>query len=266
MAGNPYLISPELLMEDGLVSEDRIRMIPDFPERRVDIASVLSWKPQLLKDAWKNFEQGVSSLDQEFERFCEHHSEWLEDFVLFSSLREVTGKKAWTEWNEGWKKREPSALSEVREQYADQIRFHRFIQFLFFRQWQLLRNYAHEKGVRLIGDLPIFVAHDSADVWTFPDWFELDERGRPLRVAGVPPDYFSTIGQHWGNSFFLWEQMEASGFYWWKLRLWMLFESVDLVRIDHFRGFDQYWAIPATDKNRKMCDQIRTCWKRYEKV
>ena len=248
MAGNPYLISPELLMEDGLVSEDRIRKIPDFPERRVDIASVLSWKPQLLKDAWKNFEQGVSSLDQEFERFCEHHSEWLEDFVLFSSLREVTGKKAWTEWNEGWKKREPSALSEAREQYADQIRFQRFIQFLFFRQWQLLRNYAHEKGVRLIGDLPIFVAHDSSDVWTFPEWFELDEEGLPLRVAGVPPDYFSPTGQHWGNPLFLWEQMEASGFYWWKLRLRMLFESVDLVRIDHFRGFDQYWAIPATDK------------------
>ena len=116
----------------------------------------------------------------------------------------------------------------------------------------MLRNYAHEKGVRLIGDLPIFVAHDSADVWTFPDWFELDERGRPLRVAGVPPDYFSPTGQHWGNPLFLWEQMEASGFYWWKLRLRMHFESVDLVRIDHFRGFDQYWAIPATDKTAEM--------------
>ncbi|MGA0157830.1 MAG: 4-alpha-glucanotransferase [bacterium] len=249
MAGNPLLISPELLLEEGLIGQERLEGLPDFPEERVDVSMVLGWKQDLLKAAWRNFTHDPgSSLKQDFEEFCQHHSEWLEDFALFSALREVFEKKSWTEWPEEFKKREPSALAWAKDQHADSFGFHRFSQFLFFRQWQSLKNCVHEKGIRLIGDLPIFVAHDSADVWTHPEWFELDPDGNPIRVAGVPPDYFSPTGQRWGNPLFLWEAMESSGYSWWKLRMRILLETVDLVRIDHFRGFDQYWAIPAEDQ------------------
>ena len=148
-------------------------------------------------------------------------------------------------------------MAWAKEQHTDSLGFQGFSQFLFFRQWQRLKNCAHEKGIRLIGDLPIFVAHDSADVWTHPEWFELDPDGNPIRVAGVPPDYFSPTGQRWGNPLFLWEAMESSGYSWWKRRLRILLETVDLVRIDHFRGFDQYWAIPVEDQTAENGSRVQ---------
>jgi 4-alpha-glucanotransferase len=244
-AGNPLLISPDLLVQDGLLRESELSP-PNFPAERVDYPAVAAFKRGLLIRAWTNFRGGAAAgLRGPFEEFIVRQARWLDDYALFQALKEAHAGKTWTEWEPGLVQRQPAKMARARQHLGNGIALHQFGQFLFFRQWQHLRQYAHERGVRLIGDLPIFVSADSADVWANPQLFQLDERRRPRVVAGVPPDYFSRTGQLWGNPLYDWEALRASGYSWWVARLQATLELVDLVRLDHFRGFEAYWEIPA---------------------
>jgi 4-alpha-glucanotransferase len=244
-AGNTYMLSPELLVQDGLVGRDDVAG-PSFPNSHVDFGSVIHYKIGLLARAWEHFRRGhAGSLRPQYEEFCERHRDWLDDFALFMAVKAVHGGVSWLDWPGDLVRRQPAALESARRRLADAIGLHRFGQFLFFRQWHDLRAYAHGAGLRFIGDIPIFVSSDSADVWAHPEMFLLDEQGRPRVVAGVPPDYFSATGQLWGNPIYDWEAMRASGYGWWVQRLQATLEQVDLVRLDHFRGFEAYWEIPA---------------------
>ncbi|HPE69733.1 MAG TPA: 4-alpha-glucanotransferase [Thermotogota bacterium] len=244
-AGNPYLVSPELLHEEGLLSSEEAAP-PTFPEDHVDYGPVIFYKVQLLTRAFERFESGnARQLREPFARFCEEHKDWLEDYALFMALKDAHNLASWLTWEEELVMRQPQALEKARNQYAQDIRRHRFFQFLFFHQWENLRSYAHENGVSLIGDMPIFISSDSADIWAFPQGFLVDEHRHPTFVAGVPPDYFSKTGQLWGNPLYDWEQHKKNGYSWWKKRLSATLKMVDLVRIDHFRGFEAHWEIPA---------------------
>jgi 4-alpha-glucanotransferase len=243
--GNPYLISPELLVREGLLTEDDLGGV-HLPEGRVDFHSVHHLKTALLSRAWDNFTAGrAPGLREHHEAFRHHQAGWLDDFTLFMALKEARPDRPWMDWEEDLVLRRPEALARARREYKDAIARHEFGQFLFYRQWWALKNYASEKGVRLIGDVPIFVSIDSADVWANPGGFKLDQRRRPTVVAGVPPDYFSETGQLWGNPLYDWEAMKRDGFAWWVARLRAMLDQVDLVRLDHFRGFEACWEIPA---------------------
>lgn len=247
-AGNPLLISPERLVEDGLLDEGDVGRPPDFPADRVDFARATAYKNGLLDTAHQRFRAGAApGLAAAFDAFVREHAEWLEPFALFTALKDHHGGASWTEWPAPLARRDADPLSEAREAHAAALERVRFEQFLFWRQWAALRAYAHGRGVRVFGDLPIYVAHDSADVWAHPDLFHLDDAGRPTAVAGVPPDYFSTTGQRWGNPLYRWERMEAAGFQWWRRRIAHTLRLVDLVRLDHFRAFEAYWRIPAEE-------------------
>jgi 4-alpha-glucanotransferase len=244
-AGNHYLISPEALAADGLLDRADLDGVPAFPADTVDFGSVIAWKLALLDRAFERFESGrAPALREALERFAAEQASWLEDYALFMALKERLGR-AWPEWDRGLALREPAALAEARTSLARPIAAQRFRQLLFHRQWSALRERAHDAGVRLIGDLPIFVALDSADVWARRDLFELDDAGQPTVVAGVPPDYFSPTGQRWGNPLYRWSEHARTGYAWWIERLRALFAQVDFVRVDHFRGFESYWEIPA---------------------
>jgi 4-alpha-glucanotransferase len=244
-AGNPLLISPDLLAQEGLVASADLAAGP-FPTDWVDYPAVSAWKLGLLARAWQNFQQGAAAgLRGPFEEFCRHSAGWLDDFALFLSLKETQGGRAWTDWPAELVHRQPTALAEARQRLRPAIGLHQFSQFLFFGQWQALKRFANEHGIRLIGDIPIFVSPDSADVWANPQLFQLDEHRRPRVVAGVPPDYFSQTGQLWGNPLYDWGAARASGYAWWIARLRATLDLVDLVRLDHFRGFEAYWEIPA---------------------
>jgi 4-alpha-glucanotransferase len=245
-AGNPLLISPDRLVEEGLLQRSEVNP-PNFPADRVEYAAVTSFKRSLLRRAWERFRSGaVQGLrDPSFEEFCSRHASWLDEFALFLALKEESGNRAWTDWSGELVRRDPAAMASARSRLSDAISQHRFHQFLFFRQWQELRRYAHDRGVQLIGDIPIFVSPDSSDVWANPQLFQLDERRRPKVVAGVPPDYFSRTGQLWGNPLYDWEALRRSGYSWWIARLRATLAQVDVVRLDHFRGFESYWEIPS---------------------
>ena len=243
-AGNPLLISPELLAEDGwLVPEDL--ETPEFPQDGVDYGAVISWKRDLLILAHQQFRgQATDAQRAELDAFCRQHAGWLDDFCLFVALKQLH-PTSWTAWAPAVASRERATLVQLRLDIAEDIAVQEFVQFQFFRQWTALRQYAHSKGVRLVGDVPIFVAHDSADVWAHPEWFHLDAGGQPTMVAGVPPDYFSAAGQLWGNPLYRWEVLEAQGYSFWVDRLRLLLSLVDWVRLDHFRGFAAHWEVPA---------------------
>lgn len=244
-AGNPTLVSPDLLLRDGLLRHGDLGE-PDFAADRIDFGRVIPYKSRLLHTAWEHFRSGEApALRWEFEGFCARHSAWLEDYVLFSALKDAHGGGSWLDWEQNFVFRDPHTLSSARERLADAIDEHRFRQFLFFRQWAELRQHAQARGVRILGDAPIFVAVDSADVWSHPEFFKLDEQRRPRVVAGVPPDYFSETGQLWGNPLYDWEVLWRDGYQWWIDRLRAMLDLVDLVRIDHFRGFEGYWEIEA---------------------
>jgi len=248
-AGNPLLVSPEGLAADGLLTEDDLAHAPAFPAGRVDFARVIPFREALLRRAFARFEAGAApALREAFAGFCARHAEWLDDYALFTALKAHHGGRAWTDWPRPLARREPAALDEARRALAAEVEVHRFAQFLFDRQWAALRAYAHARGVRIMGDLPIYVAHDSADVWAHPDRFLLDADGRPEAVAGVPPDYFSETGQRWGNPLYRWDRMRAAGFRWWIARITRTLGLVDLVRLDHFRGFEAYWSVPAEEE------------------
>ncbi|MGF1580294.1 MAG: 4-alpha-glucanotransferase [Gemmataceae bacterium] len=244
-AGNYYLVSPDLLVEDGLLDRSDIPAV-DFPGDYVDYGPVIDFKINILNRAWERFQGGhAGHLRADFEGFIGKHQHWVDDYALFRALKDANGGKAWYEWSEDLVLREPASLEKARHDLGDQVGYFKFVQFLFFRQWQNVKNYANERGIRIFGDVPIFVAGDSADVWANPRMFQLDEQRRPRTVAGVPPDYFSATGQLWGNPVYEWSEHQATNFRWWIERLKATFEVVDLVRIDHFRGFEAYWAIPA---------------------
>jgi 4-alpha-glucanotransferase len=244
-AGNSYLISPECLVRDGLLQSGDLHGA-SFPADRVDYGPVIQFKLRLLARAWENYRAGASAwLKPAFEAFCVQQAGWLADYTLFRALKDAQGGRGWQDWPRELVLRQPAALERARTLLADAVGSYRFRQFLFFKQLGELRLYARERAIRLMGDVPIFVAADSADVWANPELFQLDEKRRPQVVAGVPPDYFSKTGQLWGNPLYDWEAMRKSNFAWWVARLRATLEQVDLVRLDHFRGFEACWEVPA---------------------
>lgn len=256
-AGNINLLSPELLERDGLVTSATWAG-KWYPDERLDSGPVTELKSLILQTAWDHFRHAkYHDLRAPFEDYCARESAWLTDYSLFMALREANGNAAFTQWPADLVRREPAALAKASEKYRDAVERHRFGQFLFDRQWGQLKAYAHEKGVRIIGDIPIFVSADSADVWANPKLFLLDAKCEPTVVAGVPPDYFSQDGQHWGNPIYDWKAMQADGYAWWIARVRQTLKQVDLIRLDHFRGFVQAWHIPAgetTARNGKWVD------------
>jgi 4-alpha-glucanotransferase len=248
-AGNPYLISPEALLKEDLLHPDDLYDRPRFPEAHVDYGAVIPWKLGMLDRSYHRFKYTNSAqLKKEYEEFCHKQASWLDDFSLFMAIKEMHGGAPWTTWDEALRQRRPGALAEFRQKHEVAIQRQIYRQFIFFRQWHRLHEAAHQKGISIIGDIPIFVAHDSADVWAHPELFYLDEKGMPGVVAGVPPDYFSPTGQLWGNPLYRWEVHTASGYKWWLSRICSVLELVDIVRIDHFRGFAGYWEVPGNAK------------------
>ncbi|HSL42669.1 MAG TPA: 4-alpha-glucanotransferase [Anaerolineales bacterium] len=243
-AGNPYLISFDDLIEDGLLTKEDLDEMPDFNASRIDYGRLIPWKLTLLETAFSRLSTASDDLLDEFERFGANNASWLDDYALFMSLKEANGGGAWSGWDESLRKREEAAMDQAREEQAENIRRHSFYQFLFFRQWNKLRDYADERDIKIIGDIPIFIAYDSADAWANPDLFFLDENSLPTVVAGVPPDYFSATGQLWGNPLYRWDVHRQSGYTWWLERFRSVLQFVDVVRLDHFRGFAGYYEIP----------------------
>lgn len=248
-AGNTLLISPEKLVEDGLISDADLEDRPDFIAHKVDFGSVYDWKNQLLPKAYEGFHH-VTSVDLrgKFETFCQENEFWLEDYALFRSIKATQDQKPWYEWPDELKLREPSELRAVHEKLYDKIQAEKFYQFLFFRQWFMVKEYANQNGIKIIGDIPIFVAADSADVWCNQNKFKLNSDGTAKVVAGVPPDYFSKTGQLWGNPIYDWDAMRGDGFRWWVARVHSTLLTVDVVRIDHFRGFAASWEVPGGEQ------------------
>jgi len=246
-AGNTLLISPERLVDEALLDA---RDLEETSVGPVDYAYAHEIKGRLLKRAYELFRiTDNTDLRSAFQKFTQDHSHWLKDYAVFRALKDEHGGVAWTEW---------PRIESTREGLESQVEAHKFYQFLFFRQWSALRSYCRDRGIRIIGDFPIFVAHDSADVWTKPEQFKLDRNGKPVVVAGVPPDYFSSTGQLWGNPLYNWERMRADGFKWWIERVRATFATVDIARVDHFRGFVACWEIPAGDTTAERGAWVET--------
>ena len=246
-AGNPLLISPEALVEDGLLTRGEIDGAPAFSVDRIDFGAVIAWKDRLLTRLTETFgARATREVKEGYQRFRDANRAWLDDFAIFMALKRAHGGAAWTEWPVGLRTRDSEALAESRRGLQAEIEAQSIRQFIFFRPWSALAEAVHASGIELVGDVPIFVAHDSADVWGRPDLFALDASGQPAFVAGVPPDYFSPTGQRWGNPVFRWESMREDGYAWWLRRLQAVLSAVDTVRLDHFRGFEAYWEIPAS--------------------
>ncbi len=245
-AGNPYLVSPALLLDDGLLTRADPTDRPSFPSERVDYGPVIQWKLTLLDRAFARLQTpALAALRIAFEQFCTEEDYWLRDYALFMTLKDEYGGLPWNQWPQPLRQRQPQALESFWQQRQEPISRHCFRQFLFFRQWKALRAVANRRGIRIIGDIPIFVAADSADAWSHPELFYFDAAGQPKVVAGVPPDYFSATGQLWGNPLYNWRAHRRSGYAWWIERFKATLNLVDIIRLDHFRGFAGYWEIPA---------------------
>ncbi len=248
-AGNPLLVCPATLVEDGLLEERDLQGTPRSSIDRVDFRAVIDYKRALLSKAFERFKRSSDSRARsEFDGFCRRAASWLDDYALFRALHDAGGGVAWNDWEPEVARREPGALRAAQVSLRHEVEANRFFQFLFFKQWFALRAYCRERGVKVIGDMPIFVAYDSADVWTHRDLFKLDESGRPAVVAGVPPDLYSKTGQLWGNPLYDWDAIRASGYRWWIERMRHTLDLVDIVRIDHFRGFSACWEVPSEDQ------------------
>ena len=245
MAGNPLLISPERLRDEGLLSEEDFADLPQFPAHKVDFDPVIQAKIPLLKKACESFKKQTSpKFQQRFKSFCTSKAYWLDDYALFMALRDAHEGESWHKWEPELAERDPATLAKFERELANEIIYHKFLQFEFFRQWSDLKHFANDRNIEIIGDIPIYVAHDSADVWAHPEYFCLDEESKePALMAGVPPDYFSETGQLWGNPVYDWENLQKDHFIWWIERFQSLLDYVDIVRIDHFRGFEAYWAV-----------------------
>ena len=241
-AGNPLLISPQRLLQDGLLPEEPIEAVPPFAHDHVEFDRVAEYKTRLLRIAFQNFHDADA-----LAAFADTHREWLEDFALFMALKQHEQGAPWWTWERRLAQREPRTLEKARGELASEVAFQKFVQFLFCRQWDAVREAAAARGIRVFGDVPIYVAHDSADVWANRELFQLDERGAPTVVAGVPPDYFSATGQRWGNPLYRWDAMRERDFDWWVSRVKANLRLADFIRLDHFRGFAAYWEIPANE-------------------
>lgn len=247
-AGNPNLISLDRLVEDGWLTPADVADTPPFPAEAVDFGWIIGYHNIKLTRAFERFTANATAEQRaDFEAWCASSAYWLDDFALFAALKNSHGGKPWVEWPAGEALREPKALDAARTTLATEIEEQRFRQWVFNTQWFALKDYANSKGIRLFGDLPIFVAHDSADVWANRDLYYLDDAGQPTVVAGVPPDYFSPTGQRWGNPLYRWDRMKANGYRWWIQRFQAILSVVDYIRVDHFRGFEAYWEIPGDE-------------------
>ncbi len=254
-AGNPLLISPELLYQNGYLAAGDLDTAPHFPADRVIYGRVIRWKRLLLEKAFLRFEQMPAS--EPFIQFCDANNTWLDDYASFAAVKDETrGHLPWTEWPTPIATRQPEAMRSLRIKFRRGRLKHKFCQYIFRSQWSLLQARCRERGVKIVGDLPIYVAHDSSDVWAAPHYFCLNDHGRPTVVAGVPPDFFSDAGQRWGNPLYRWEKMEEEGYSWWTERLRYAFALFDAVRLDHFRGFAAYWSVPADSLTAAT-----GCWK-----
>ena len=249
-AGNPYFIDLDLLVKDGLLTKADLADIHWGDEaERVDYGAIFTQRFPLLR---KSFARGREKLAAELDAFRQENRSWLPDYALFMAMKQRFAMAAWTEWpEEDIRLHRPEAVARCHEEYRDEVDFWAFLQYLFFRQWGDLRQYAHENGVQFIGDLPIYVALDSADVWSSPAFFQLDQENVPKAVAGVPPDEFTEDGQLWGNPLYDWDAMRADGYGWWIRRMEGALKLYDVIRIDHFRGFESYWAVPYGDTTAK---------------
>lgn len=248
-AGNPLLISLDKLVADGWLCWGDLTDTPAFPDHQVDYGPVITFHNQKLDRAADCFFESASAEQHaDFDAWCAQEGYWLDDFALFMALKEHYEGRPWVEWEPREVRHDPEALAEARERLACFIDQHRFRQYIFFRQWYALKGYANAHGVQIVGDIPIFVAHDSSDVWANPGLFTLDEDGNPTVIAGVPPDYFSETGQRWGNPLYKWDAMAAEDYAWWIRRMRATLQQVDIVRVDHFRGFESYWEVPATEE------------------
>lgn len=257
-AGNTLLISPDELIADGLLNADELPSLPSL-QTEVDFESARRLKSDLLEKAHTQFLQTPNPhLVDEFVTFKQRNAEWLDDYALFRVLKNASNGVAWHEWEPQLAKRDELALAHARVEFREQISAEEFEQFFFFKQWDALKAYCHNQKIKLVGDTPMFVAHDSADVWANREQFKLDEDGLPLVVAGVPPDYFSSTGQFWGNPIYNWARMSADGFQWWLKRFRAALEMYDLVRVDHFRGFAASWEIPAGDTTAERGKWVAT--------
>lgn len=245
-AGNPFLVSPSLLLEDGLLHSADLAERPVLPADHVDYGAAIHWKNYLLQLAYSRFRRILPPLMvDEFNEYQMEEEKWLKDFSIFMAIKEQMDGKAWNEWPKELRKRKPNAIKEFTDLHIEAIEYHQFRQFLFARQWNQLHSYVNEAGIKIIGDIPLFVAYDSADVWANPELFFLDREGEPQFVAGVPPDYFSATGQLWGNPLYKWDYHRQTDYAWWIDRIRSTLSLFDLIRLDHFRGFAGYWEIPA---------------------
>jgi len=248
-AGNPLLIDLHLLVEDGLLADNDLNQRPKFSSGNVEFEKVESWKYSLLQKAFEKFQQEKpENLEGEYHLFLKEHTWWLHDYALFMAAKKHFQHVHWTDWEHDLKFRKKKALRKYSELLSEEIEFHKFLQFLFFRQWFRLKEYARLKKVQIFGDMPLYVSGNSADVWTNTELFMLDENLSPTQAGGVPPDYFSETGQLWGNPVFNWERLEQRDFDWWMARLHFNVHLFDKVRIDHFRGLESFWSVPAGEK------------------
>ncbi|MBO3459392.1 4-alpha-glucanotransferase [Aetokthonos hydrillicola Thurmond2011] len=245
MAGNPLLISPELLYKKGFLAQADFTNLPQFLNETVDFSRVIATKMPMLQKACDNFKANATSFQQqEFSEFCDSQAYWLDDYALFMALKDAHNGANWNAWEPEIAQRKPEAIKQWQSLLVDEIFYYQYLQFEFFCQWSDLKRYANQRGIQIIGDIAIYVAHDSSDVWAHPENFCLDKQtGEPALMAGTPPDYFSTTGQLWGNPVYDWKQLEQDNFKWWVQRFQTMLNYVDLIRIDHFRGFQAYWAV-----------------------
>jgi len=257
MAGNPLMISLERLQEEGLLLPGEGRA-PSMPKHRLDYDRLRAWKESALDLAWSKLaEDSAHPLWEEFRAFYTAEGWWLHDFALFMTLRDLHGQQCWNKWPSEYAGREPKALELLNQTEQERILRHKFQQFLFFRQLEQVRALARELGILLVGDMPIFVAFDSADAWAWRSYFRITEAGEPEVVAGVPPDYFSEDGQRWGNPLYNWEAMRQDDWWWWRSRFHMLMRQCDVVRVDHFRGFEACWEIPGTSPTARVGQWVK---------
>jgi 4-alpha-glucanotransferase len=248
-AGNPYIISPEKLRDCGLLSNNDILNPPKMNPSQINYGEVIKHKTSLNDKAYINFKSDKKSLEKEYAGFVEKNSLWLDDFSFFMAAKDYHHGVEWTKWDKDLVIRKEKILDTWRLNLYDRIDYYKFLQFIFHKQWTELKEYTNKKGISIIGDIPIFVAFDSADVWAQKEFFSVNKEGKLRFVAGVPPDYFSKTGQLWGNPLFNWKEMEKDDFLWWRRRISHLLNLVDIIRIDHFRGFDAYWEIPGDAEN-----------------
>jgi len=247
LAGNPLLISPELLIKEGLLTESDFAVVPDWCEDQVDFEAVGEFKHRLFEIAYERFQQKNGDRSA-FEDFCVRQDFWLDDYALFAALKDHYGGRRWIEWPHEIRRRSREALLSIRLELAGGVQREKFLQYIFFRQWEQLREHCRRKEIKIIGDIPIYVHYDSVDVWRQPELFKLDEHLKPYAVSGVPPDYFSKTGQLWGHPLYRWDALKDNGYRWWILRLQHNLLLCDIVRIDHFRGLVAYWEVPAEEE------------------